>query len=109
VLSPICWGADGSMFNVNADHVALAVACAMSAQALVFVSNVPGLLADGQLIERITPEQADSLIASDTITGGMVPKIRSALQAVAGGVAAVRITNLPGLVQGTGTVVTGSG
>lgn len=109
VLSPICWGADGSMFNVNADHVALAVACALSAEALVFVSNVPGLLADGQLIERITPEQADSLIAAGTITGGMVPKIRSALEAVAGGVAAVRITNLQGLVQGTGTVVTGSG
>jgi acetylglutamate kinase len=61
------------------------------------------------VIERITPARADSLIAEGTITGGMVPKIRSALEAVAAGVAAVRITNLQGLVQGTGTVVTGSG
>jgi acetylglutamate kinase len=108
VLSPICWGGDGSIFNVNADHVALAVARELAAEALVFVSNVPGVLADGRLIERITPAQAETLIADGTIAGGMVPKVRSALEAVAGGVAAVRITNLDGLAQGTGTTVTGS-
>jgi acetylglutamate kinase len=106
VLSPICWGSDGSMFNVNADHVALAVASALAAETLVFVSNVPGVLVEDQLIERITPSQAEALITDGVIAGGMVPKIRSALEAVAGGVAAVRITNLQGLGQGTGTVVT---
>lgn len=105
VLSPICWGADGSMFNVNADHVALAVAQALVAEALVFVSNVPGVLADDHLIERVTPDQAEALIADGTIAGGMVPKIRSALDAVASGVAAVCITNLQGLTGGTGTIV----
>ncbi len=108
VLSPICWGADGSIFNVNADHVALAVACALTAESLVFVSNVPGVLTDDQLIPHITPAQAESLIADGTIAGGMVPKVRSALEAVAGGVAVVRITDLQGLAEGTGTVVTAS-
>ncbi len=108
VLSPICWGADGSMFNVNADHVALAVARALVAETLVFVSNVSGVLTDGQLIERVTPAQAEALIAEGIIAGGMVPKVRSALEAVSGGVAAVRITNLQGLAQGAGTTVADS-
>ncbi len=106
VLSPICWGADGSMFNVNADHVALAVASALGAETLVFVSNVPGVLADDQLIERISPDQAETLIADGVVFGGMVPKVRSALEAVAAGVNAVCITNLEGLAKGAGTMVT---
>jgi acetylglutamate kinase len=95
VLSPICWGADGSMFNVNADHVALAIATELGAETLVFVSNVPGVLADDQLVERISPDQAEALIADGVVF-------------VAGGVEAVRITNLEGLVEGTGTLVTES-
>jgi acetylglutamate kinase len=105
VLTSICWGADGSMFNVNADHVALAVAAALGAESLVFVSNVPGVMKDDQLVECISPAQAEALITDGVVVGGMVPKIRSALEAVAGGVAAVRITNLEGLAAGTGTVV----
>jgi acetylglutamate kinase len=105
VLSPVCWGADGSMFNVNADHVALAIAIELKAKTLVFVSNVPGVLADDQLVERIGPGQAEALIADGIVFGGMVPKVRSALEAVAGGVGAVRITNLEGLAEGRGTLV----
>lgn len=108
VLSPICWGADGSMFNVNADHVALAVAQALAAETLVFVSNVPGILTDDGLVERIASGQAEALIQQGVIAGGMIPKVRSALEAVAGGVGAVCITNLQGLTQGAGTVVVGS-
>lgn len=107
VLSPICWGADGSMFNVNADHVAAAVARALSAGVLVFVSNVPGVLVDGQLLERMTPDQAEALINDGVIRGGMIPKVRSALEAVAAGVAAVRIADLEGLTKGRGTLVAG--
>ena len=105
VLAPICWGAEGSLFNVNADHVAAAVARALPAETLVFVSNVPGVLAGGQLLERMTPGQAEALIAGGVISGGMVPKVRSALEAVAAGVAAVCITDLEGLVEGNGTLV----
>jgi acetylglutamate kinase len=108
VLSPICWGADGSMFNVNADHVALAVASELAAETLVFLSNVPGVMNEDQLVESISPAQVETLIADGVVLGGMVPKIRSAVEAVARGVGAVRITNLEGLAEGTGTVVTAS-
>jgi acetylglutamate kinase len=105
VLSPICFGADGTMFNVNADHVALAVAIAVRAEALVFVSNVPGVLRDGEVIPRLTAAEVEQLIEEKVIVDGMVPKTRSALAAVEGGVQAVRITNLDGLKAGTGTTI----
>ena len=105
VLSPICFGADGSMFNVNADHVALAVAVAVQAEALVFVSNVPGVLKDGAAVPHLTAAEVEQLIAEKIIVDGMVPKTRSALAAVDGGVQAVRITNLDGLKAGTGTTI----
>lgn len=106
VLSPICYGADGSIFNVNADHVAMAVAIAMQAQQLVFVSNVPGVLQNKALLPKLTPHQVEQLIADEVITDGMIPKVRSANEAVIGGVAAVRITNLEGLKANTGTIIT---
>ena len=108
VLSPICYGPDGSIFNVNADHVAEAVALALQADALVFVSNVPGVLVEGQLVERLEPSQAQAWIADGTISGGMIPKVRAALGAMAHGVKAVRITNLKGLKHQGGTLVTRS-
>ena len=104
-LSPLCYGADGSIFNVNADHVALAVAIAMPANQLVFVSNVPGILKDKELLPKLTAVDVEKLIEDKVITDGMIPKSRSALQAVAAGVAAVRITNLEGLKAGTGTII----
>lgn len=109
VLSPVCWGSDGSVFNVNADHVAEAVALALAADALVFVSNVPGVLAGDRIIERLDAAQAEALIADGTISGGMIPKVRAAVATVARGVRAVRITNLDGLRCGGGTVVVADG
>ncbi|MCL4297824.1 MAG: acetylglutamate kinase [Anaerolineae bacterium] len=106
VLSPICYGPDGSIFNVNADHVAMAVAAAMPADVLVFVSNVPGVLRQGELLARLTAAEVEVLIAEKTIVNGMIPKVRSATEAVAAGVRAVRITNLAGLEAGTGTIIT---
>jgi acetylglutamate kinase len=105
VLSPLCYGADGSIFNVNADHVATAVAVALEAEALVFISNVPGVLHNGELLSRLTSDQVEQLIADKIIVNGMIPKARSALEAVVGGVAAVRITNLAGLKEETGTTI----
>lgn len=105
VLSPISYGADGSIFNVNADHVAMAVAIAMQATALVFVSNVPGVLRERELLPYLTTAEVEQLIADKVIVNGMIPKVRSALEAVAGGVPAVRITNLAGLKEGTGTTI----
>jgi acetylglutamate kinase len=105
VLSPICYGPDGSIFNVNADHVAVAVAIALAAEMLVFVSNVPGVLRQGELLPHLTAAEVEQLIADKIITAGMIPKVRAALEAVAAGVQAVKITNLAGLKAGTGTTV----
>ena len=105
VLSPICYGPDGSIFNVNADHVARAVAIALQADTLVFVSNVPGVLRDQELLPHLTSAEVEQLIEEKVIIEGMIPKVRSALEAVNGGVAAVKITNVAGLKEGTGTVI----
>lgn len=105
ILSPICYGPDGSIFNVNADHVAMAVAIAMSAEVLVFVSNVPGVLRHGEILSRLTTTEVEQLIAEKIIVDGMIPKVRSAVEAVTGGVRAVKITNLTGLKEGTGTII----
>lgn len=105
VLSPICYGPDGSIFNVNADHVAMAVAIAMSAEVLIFVSNVPGVLRQGDLLSRLTTTEVEQLIAEKIIVDGMIPKVRSAVEAVTGGVRAVKITNLTGLKEGAGTII----
>ena len=105
VLSPICYGSDGSIFNVNADHVARAVAMAMPAEALVFVSNVPGVMRDEKVLPTLTTAEAEQLINEKIIIDGMIPKVRSALEAVAGGVPAVKITNVAGLKKGAGTTI----
>ena len=105
IVSPICYGADGSTFNVNADHVAQALAIAMRADVLVFVSNVPGVLQEEKILPRLTAIEVDQLIKDKVIVDGMIPKVQSALNAVEGGVAAVKITNLAGLKAGTGTTI----
>jgi len=106
ILSPVCYGPGGYVFNVNADHVALALAVALAARELVFLTNVPGVLHDGALLSELTPADVEDLIIQAVIVGGMIPKVRSALEAVNEGVQSVRITNLEGLQQGTGTKIT---
>ncbi|MEM7029396.1 MAG: acetylglutamate kinase [Chloroflexota bacterium] len=108
IVSPICYGPGGDVFNVNADHVALAVAIALDADQLVFLTNVPGVLHDGDLLPDLTPAEVEALISEAVIFGGMIPKVRSALDAVDSGVQSVRITNLDGLKAGTGTVISKS-
>ncbi len=105
VVSPISLGLDGETYNVNADHAATAIATAIRASALVFLSNVPGVLVDNRTVPVLSPARAEALIARNEINGGMVPKIRSALEAVAGGVPEARITDLGGLLNGGGTRV----
>jgi acetylglutamate kinase len=105
VVSPVSVDqTDQRPTNVNADHAALAVATALDANELIFVSNVPGVMIDGEVVLRLTPSQIEQHIASGVITGGMVPKVRSAVEALRG-VPAVRITDLNGLRSGTGTQI----
>lgn len=105
ILSPISLGRDGHTYNVNADHAAEAVACALQATALVLVSNVPGVLLDGELIAQLSAARAEELIATGAITGGMIPKVQAALDAVTAGVPEARIVDLEGLKSGRGTKV----
>jgi acetylglutamate kinase len=105
VVSPVSLGEDGLAYNVNADHVATGIARAIEAQKLIFVSNVPGVQVAGRTIRALLPAQVEELIASGTISGGMIPKVRSATAAVAGGVAQAVITDLAGLARNEGTAV----
>ncbi len=107
VIAPICLGADNN-FNVNADHVAGAIAAAVEADRLVFLSNVPGVLKDDQVIETLTPKETEAMIADGSIFGGMIPKVRTALAALDDGVAQAVITDLRGLRENGGTVFTAS-
>ena len=105
VLSPVSIEQnDHHPINVNADHVALAVAAALVADELIFVSNVPGVLIDGEVMPQMTPNDVAAHIANGTISGGMIPKVRSAVDALTA-VPAVRITNLAGLQAGSGTEI----
>ena len=97
VISPVSVDRNDRMAtNVNADSAALAVAEALSADELVFVSNVPGVLLDGEVVAEMDRASVEAAISSGAISGGMVPKVRAALAAL-DAVRAVRITDLAGL------------
>ena len=104
VLAPVSLGeSDFLSYNVNADHVAQGVAAALSAGGsaeLVFVSNVPGVILDGEVVVELRPAQVEAAIDSGEISGGMIPKVRSALAALDAGAESVRITNLAGFATG---------
>ncbi len=107
VIAPLGLGKD-SAYNINADVVAGAVAGAVDADRLYFLSNVPGVLVNETLVERLTPQQVESLIADGTIFGGMIPKVRTALDALNSGVKQAVITDLNGLKSRGGTVFSAS-
>ncbi|MCO6453435.1 MAG: acetylglutamate kinase [Caldilineales bacterium] len=105
VISPISLGADGLSYNVNADQVAEAVAVALHATDLIFVTNVPGVSVAGRPMRVLPVDQIEDLIFGQFITGGMIPKVRAAESAVQAGVARAVITNLENYVRGEGTAV----
>ena len=92
VISPIGFGADGETYNINADVVAGKIAEVLKAEKLVMLTNTPGVLdRNGRLLTGLTSRQIDELFADGTISGGMLPKISSALEAAKSGVNAVHI------------------
>ncbi|MGM0703119.1 MAG: acetylglutamate kinase [Pseudomonadota bacterium] len=92
VIAPIGVDADGRSYNINADLVAGKVAEALGAEKLMLLTNVAGLMnAAGEVLTGLTTAQVDAMIADGTIHGGMLPKIRCALEAVKGGVASAHI------------------
>jgi acetylglutamate kinase len=94
VVAPIGVGADGATYNINADTVAGKLAVALRAEKLMLLTNTPGVLdGSGKLIPRMDAATVHELIADGTIHGGMLPKVRCALDAVDGGVGAAHIVD----------------
>jgi acetylglutamate kinase len=117
VIAPVAPGRDGETYNINADTFAGAIAGALQATRLLFLTDVPGVLdASGKLIDELTVAQARALIADGTISGGMIPKVETCIQAMERGVQGVVILNgkTPHAVllelftaHGAGTLITG--
>jgi acetylglutamate kinase len=92
VIAPIGVGAEGETYNINADVVAGKIAEVLKAEKLVLLTNTPGVLDQaGNLLTGITPKQIDDMVADGTLSGGMLPKIGSALDAARSGVRGVHI------------------
>ena len=92
VIAPIAVGSNGETLNINADVVAGKLAEVLKAEKLVLLTNTPGVLdKNGKLLTGLTPKQIDALVADGTLSGGMLPKISSALDAARGGVKSVHI------------------
>ena len=92
VIAPIGVGEDGESYNINADVVAGKLAEILKAEKLVLLTNTPGVLDKaGKLLTGLTPREIDELVADGTLSGGMLPKIGSALDAARNGVKSVHI------------------
>lgn len=120
VLSTVGVDANGQPYNVNADTAAGAIAEALGAEKIIYLTDIAGLRADlddeSSLIKRITVPELSALIDNGTISGGMIPKVDSCIQAVRGGVKSAHI--LDGRIahvlllelftdHGVGTMITG--
>jgi len=116
VLAPVAQGADGETYNINADTFAGAIAGALGAKRLLFLTDVPGVLdKNKQLIKELKISDIPALIADGTITGGMIPKVETCIYAIEQGVEGVVIVDgkLPHAVlvelltdHGAGTLIT---
>lgn len=97
VICPLGLGSDGHVYNINADTAAAALAKALPSRKLAYVSDVPGLLRDpsdrGSLIETLPIDQVPGLIREGVISGGMLPKIESCLEALQAGVRKVHLVD----------------
>jgi acetylglutamate kinase len=94
VIAPVAPGADGQTYNVNADTFAGAVAGALNAARLLFLTDVPGVLdRNGKLLKQLTVAEVKALIADGTISGGMIPKVETCIEALDRGVEGVVILN----------------
>ena len=92
VVAPIGVGENGESYNINADLVAGKLAEVLKAEKLVVLTNTPGVLdKNGKLLTGLTPRTVDALFADGTISGGMLPKLASALDAAKNGVKSVHI------------------
>lgn len=104
VISSIGSHQDDDLININADHLATAIAIAMKAQKLILMTDVQGVIEHGTLIKRLNISDVQSKIDNRIITGGMIPKVESAVATIKAGVNEVIIGN--NLL--TGTIIEGN-
>jgi acetylglutamate kinase len=100
VVSPVSQGADGGALNVNADEAALALAVALHAEALLYLSDVDGVRLGAETVASLSADEVRHHVAQGAITGGMAMKVDTALQAVAAGVPEVIVAGRARLVGG---------
>lgn len=106
VISSIAMGADGSLFNVNADAAASAIAVAHGANELTFITDVAGLLdGEGNVVPAIDVAGVEQMLSSPVVSGGMKPKLEAVLNALRQGVAQITI----GAIDSQGTHFTPGG
>ncbi len=92
VIAPIGVGKDGQTYNINADTAAGALAAALAAKKLIMLTDVPGVLSkDKELISQISIDEVKSLFKDGTISGGMIPKVQTCIDAINGNVEAAHI------------------
>ncbi|MBN2617137.1 MAG: acetylglutamate kinase [Spirochaetales bacterium] len=93
IISSVSMDSKGYPLNINADEVALAVAKELKADMVIFISDIPGILKDNQVIPKIDRRNLDKEIESGVISGGMIPKVNSSVEALNSGVKKVVISN----------------
>jgi acetylglutamate kinase len=91
VASCMGLGADGELYNINADHMAAAAAEFIRADRLIYLTDVAGVLDDGKVLRAVRGAEIEDLIRRNKVSGGMILKLEAAKRALAGGVAEVRI------------------
>ena len=93
VITPIAITTNGEKLNINADYAAAALAKALNAQQCLFVTNVDGVMINGLLATELSNLEVDTYIESGEISGGMIPKVQSAIKALEKGVESVMIVS----------------
>jgi acetylglutamate kinase len=91
VIAPLAVGEDNKILNINADLAAGAIASALKAEKLVYLSDIEGVLVDNKLVSSLTQSEAESLVERGAIHGGMIPKVRSAFATLETGVKKIHI------------------
>jgi len=116
IVAPVASGLNGETFNVNADTAAAEIAVALNAEKLILLTDVDGVMKDGKLLSVLTVSEVKELLGDGTVTGGMIPKLQCAVNAIENGVHSVHIINgsLPHVLlleifsdEGVGTMITG--
>ena len=109
VITPVAVGEDGQSYNINADTAAGAVASAVAAKQLIFVTDVPGILQDNELLECVTENEINEMIEDGTIYGGMIPKVEAALNSLSKDLSeAMIIDGNQAVIGGTDTSLVGT-